>query len=91
MFLCYALARFDLDFSYLHWEIPLLQLFGLQQSFFLALLAAGLALFFNLTAGVEVFPLIGLSRLLTTFIKEAKYLPDLATLNLLSMKGFSIQ
>lgn len=85
------LARFDLDFSW-----PLLgkflyySSFGLLSNLFLALLAAGLALLFqSWVVPVSVlFPLlIGLSRLLATFIKEAKYLPDLATLNLFEYEG----
>ena len=64
--------------------------FGLLSNLFLAFLTAGLAfLFQSWVVPVSVlFPLlIGLSRLLATFIKEAKYLPDLATLNLFEYEG----
>ena len=80
------LARFDLDFSWsLLGKFLYYSSFGLLSNLFLAFLTAGLALLFqSWVVPVSVlFPLlIGLSRLLATFIKEAKYLPDLATLNL---------
>ena len=85
------LARFDLDFSWsLLGKFLYYSSFGLLSNLFLALLAAGLALLFqSWVVPVSVlFPLlIGLSRLLATFIKEAKYLPDLATLNLFEYEG----
>lgn len=69
----------------------------------LAYLAAGLALLFEswILPVSLLFPLlVGLSRFLATFFKEAKYLPDLATLNLFEyqslqqsfdLKGLGIQ
>ena len=85
------LARFDLSFSCsLLGKFLYYSSFGLLSNLFLALLAAGLALLFqSWVVPVSVlFPLlIGLSRLLATFIKEAKYLPDLATLNLFEYEG----
>ena len=84
-------ARFDLSFSWsLLGKFLYYSSFGLLSNLFLALLAAGLALLFqSWVVPVSVlFPLlIGLSRLLATFIKEAKYLPDLATLNLFEYEG----
>ena len=85
------LARFDLDFSWsLLGKFLYYSSFGLLSNLFLAFLTAGLALLFqSWVVPVSVlFPLlIGLSRLLATFIKEAKYLPDLATLNLFDYEG----
>jgi len=85
------LARFDLDFSWsLLGKFLYYSFFGLLSNLFLAFLTAGLALLFqSWVVPVSVlFPLlIGLSRLLATFIKEAKYLPDLATLNLFEYEG----
>lgn len=85
------LARFDLDFSWsLLGKFLYYSSFGLLSNLFLAFLTAGLALLFqSWVVPVSVlFPLlIGLSRLLATFIKEAKYLPDLATLNLFEYEG----
>ena len=85
------LARFDLSFSWsLLGKFLYYSSFGLLSNIFLAFLTAGLALLFqSWVVPVSVlFPLlIGLSRLLATFIKEAKYLPDLATLNLFEYEG----
>ncbi|KXT83273.1 hypothetical protein STRDD11_01597 [Streptococcus sp. DD11] len=98
------LARFDLDFSWsLLGDFLYFSSFGLLSNLFMAFLTAGLALLFQswIVPVSVLFPLlIGLSQLLATFIKEAGYLPDLATLPLfeyeslrsgLSLSGLGIQ
>ena len=81
----HLLLNWDLLGNLLFYSWP-----ALLSNLALAFLAAGLALLFEswiLPVSV-LFPLlIGLSRILATFFKEAEYLPDLATLNLFEYQG----
>lgn len=92
LLLCLLLIIF---YFKLNLTMPLLLNVGRQvipaliSNFVFAFLAAGLTLIFQSwrVATAILFPLLlGLSHLLLTFFREAKYLPDLATLSLFDYK-----